>query len=515
MFIFFASVIPTIVTAITISSNGNSPEVKMLGGMMVDVQNGFVPIALKEETTTTTVLTTNKSNYDMSRTLGNSTKLSINERYRRLIPYMTFYYANDIPTTEAYNSKNIEVEKVELVETKTIQSNHRQPHKFVYAPQRNIPRYQGNRLTHFNIASANPTKVYYKNDVPVYQSAVKIIPNYNPLIRDGFSNHDHHRFVQKQVLKAPSVPFTTTRKPYLNLYSNENTGNLQYYLAEKNHVPKYKLVPYAQTPVKIVPQTEVYEPTKPLAVPVIIPKEPVYLKTKQVRPQYVYDNVNVQQIVPRKQPVVVSESYYEKRRPVSALLQPIAQPMVESGFKPIVSPAVTTEATIYTTSLPTPIPQFVSEKPTVQIVEPIVPERNLRPNYYQYVVEQPLYKTEHYVESVPAKATVNLGDLLNSLQLNKSIPKPITQENVGSSIRTLLQVLNALKAMSNQNDVETPLLSTPKPFIPREEVVEMSPKSVIEITPAPVVSSPIPYADLQNEPHLAQVNTPSQHLDGE
>lgn len=502
-----------IVTAITVTSNGNSPEVKMLGGMMVDVHDGFVPMALKEETTTN-VVTTNKSNNDKSRALANSTKLSINERYRRLIPYMTFYYANDIPTTDAYNSKNIEVEKVEIVETKTIQSNQRQPHKIIYAPQRNIPRYQGNRLTHFNIASANPTKVYYKNDVPVYQSAVKITPNYNPLIRDGLSNHDHHRFIQKQVLKVPSVPFTTTRKPYLNLYSNEDARNFQYYVAEKNHVPKYKLVPYEQTPVKVVPQTEIYESTKPLSVPVIIPKEPVYLETKPARPQYVYDNVNVQQIVPRKQPVVVSESYYEKRRPVSALLQPIAQPMVESGFKPIVSPAITTEATIYTTSLPTPNPQFVSEKPSVQIVKPIVPETNFRPNYYQYVVEQPLYKTEQYVESVPAKATVNLGDLLNSLQLNKSIPKPITQENVGSSIRTLLQVLNALKAMSNQNDVETPLLSTPKPFIPREEVVKMSPKSVIEITPAPVLSAPIP-SDLQNEPHLAQVNTPSQHLDGE
>lgn len=497
------------VTAITVSSNGNSPEVKMLGGMMVDVHKGFVPMAKQE--TTTNVVTTNKSNYDKSKTLANSTKLSANERYRRLIPYMTFYYANDIPTTEAYSSKNIEVEKVELVEAKTIQSNHRQPHKIVYAPQRNIPRYQGNRLTHFNIASANPTKVYYKNDVPVYQSAVKITPNYNPLVRDGLSNRDHLRFVQKQVIKAPSAPFTTTRKPYLNLYSNED-GNFQYYLAEKNYVPKFKLVPYEQTPVKLVPQSEVYEPTKPLPVPVLIPKEPVFIKTKPARPQYVYDNVNVQQIVPKKQPVVVSESYYEKRRPASAFVQPIAQPIVESGFKPIVNPVITTESTIYTT-LPNPIPQFVSEKPNVQIVEPMAPERNFRPNYYQYVVEQPLYKTKH-VEPVPAKATVNLGDLLNSLQLNKSIPKPITQENVGSSIRTLLQVLNALKAMSSQNDVEPPLLSTPKPFIAPEEVVEMSPKPVIEVTPAPVLSSPIPYADLQNEPHLAQVNTPSQHLDG-
>lgn len=510
--ISFVSVIPTVVTAITVSSNGNSPEVKMLGGMMVDVHKGFVPIAKKQETTINAGMS-NKSNYDKSRTLTNSTRLSINERYRRLIPYMTFYYANDIPTTEAYNSKNVEIEKVELIEARTVQSNHRQPHKIVYAPQRNIPRYQGNRLTHFNIASANPTKVYYKNDVPVYQPPVKIAPNYSPLV--PLSNYDpeHLRFVQKQVFKAPNVPFTT-RKPYLNLHSNVDPGNVQYYLGEKNHVPKFKLVPYEQTPIKLVPQTEIYETTKPIAVPVLIPKEPVYIKTKPARPQYVYDNVNFQQLVPRKQPIVVSESYYEKRRPASPFVQPIAQPMIESGFKPIVSPAITTEATLYSTSLPTPISQFVSEKPTVQIEEPIAPESNFRPNYYQYVVEQPSYKPEQYVDPVPTKATVNLGDLLNSLQLNKSIPKPITQENVGSSIRTLLQVLNALKAISNQKDV-APLLSTPKPFIAPEVIVEMTPKPVIEVTPAPVLPSPIPDADLQNEPHLAQVNTPSQHLDGE
>lgn len=502
-------------TAITVSSNGNSPEVKMLGGMMIDVDKGFVPMAIKQELTTNAA-TISKSSSDKNRTLANTTKLSINERYRRLIPYMTFYYANDLPTTEPYTSKNVEVEKVELVEAKTVQPNHRQPHKLIYAPQRNIPRYQGNRLTHFNIASANPTKVYYKNDVPVYQTGVKIAPNYNPSVPDGFSNyqHEHQRYVQKQVFKAPSsVPFST-RKPYLNLHSNEDAGNVQYYLAEKNHAPKFKLVPYEQTPVKIVPQTEIYETPKPVGVPVLIPKEPAYLKPKPARPQYVYENVNVQQLAPRKQPVVVSESYYEKRRPASLFVQPVVQPMIESGFKPIVSPAVTTEAPHYTTSLPTPIPQFVSGKP-IEIVEHIAPESNFRPNYYQYVVEQPSYKPQQYVEPVATKTTVNLGDLLNSLQLNKSIPKPITQENVGSSIRTLLQVLNALKAISNQNDVEAPSLSTPKPFIAPELVVEMTPKPVIEVAPAPILPSPIPDADLQNEPHLAPVNTPSQHLDGE
>ncbi|XP_049870648.1 uncharacterized protein LOC126370048 isoform X2 [Pectinophora gossypiella] len=476
----------------------------MIGGMMVDVQKGFVP--MKQETTT-------KSNYEKSRKIiAESSKLSINERYRRLIPYMTFYYANDLSsTTEAYHAKNIEVEKAEIVEQKLLeqqQQNQRQPKKIVYSPHRNIPRYQGNRLTHFNIASANPTKVYYK-EVPVYQNSPKVSPNYNPL-SSGYvisnDDYDQGRFVHKPIVKSPSVPFTTTtRKPYLNLYNDESSGGVQYYLADKEQPPKYKLVPYEQTPPVKVPQNDnVYVTKKPFPVPVLIQKEPVYIKQRPARPQYVYDNVNVQQLVPRKQPVVVSESYYDNRRPPVTLSQPIAQPVVESGFKPIVSPVVTTQAPIYTTELsPSPIPQYETEKPTPIEAAPVTPESGYRPNYYQYVVDQPTYNQEPYEPS----NSVTLSDLLNSLQLNKSIPKPITRENVGSSIRTLLQVLNALKAMQ-QNEIETPVLSTPKPFV-AVEPVDVTPKQQIEATPVPAIDD----ADLHEEPYLAHVNTPSQHLD--
>lgn len=479
----------------------------MVGGMMVDVQKGFSPMTSKTEETS-------KSTNGKRKLSTNSTKLSINERYRRLIPYMTFYYANDLvtPTTEGHSTKNVEVEKAEIIEAKTIE--HRQPKKIVYSSNRNIPLYQGNRLTQYNIASANPTKLLYK-EVPVYQNPIKITPNYNPLISEhryikNNENFEFERFPQKQIVKSPSVPFSPpTRRPYLSSFNNnDEAGNLRYYYTEKEHTPKYKLIPYEQTPpVKVVSHNEhVFNPTKsPTPVPVLIPKEHVYIKPRPARPQYYYE---IQQsTAPRKQPSIVSESYYEKRRPQA----PLAQPSIESGFKPIVSHAVTTEApAVYTSSVPESIPHFESDKQqTVHVVEeppaiPDVPDYN--PNYYQYV-DQPAYKPPQHVPT----NTVTLSDLLNSLQLNKSIPKPITKENVGASIRTLLQVLSALKAAAPQENFDdTPVLSTPKPFIPPHKVVELS-KPIVDVTPAPIVNDD---ADFHEESYLAPVNPPSQHIDG-
>ncbi|KAJ2947454.1 hypothetical protein O0L34_g17238 [Tuta absoluta] len=470
----------------------------MIGGMMVDVHTGFTPM-MTEETTT-------KSNYDKSRSPSlNSTKLTLNERYRRLIPYMTFYYANDLSsTTEAYN-KDVEVEKAEIVEQKMEDYDHRQPKKLYYSPQRNIPRYEGNRLTHFNIASANPTKIYYKDGIPVHQNSAKAPSNYH-LHQDPYVVNDeveqHVRFVQK----SPQYT-TTTRKPYLNFYSTDESGNVQYYLGEKDQPPKYKLVPYEQTPpVKVVPQTEnVYVTKKPDPVPV--QREPVYLKPRPTRPHYTYELV---QPLPRKHPVVVSESYYEKRRPTPPLIKP-SQPFIEGGFKPIINP-ITTERSIYTTESPSPVQQYEPEIPVHVVEAAHVQPEQYRPNYYQYVVEkpQPAYKPEPEPQQniyVPSK-TASLQDLLSSLQLNKSIPKPITRENVGSSIRTLVQVLNALKALQH-NEVDTPVvLSSPKPFSSSTPVA-VTPQPAIVATPTPAIDD----ADLHEEPYLAHVNTPSQHLD--
>ncbi|CAH1635653.1 unnamed protein product [Spodoptera littoralis] len=503
-------VIPAFVASITITPNGNSPEIKMVGGMSMDVQQDFIPMESKIEEVTIRTNRGKKRKPQTTQTNSNSTKLSINERYRRLIPYMTFYYANDLAAPVTDNVKEVEVEKAQILEASGINhANNREPKKIVYS-NRNIPRYQGNRLTQHNIASANPTKIYYKGGVPVYHTTNKVSPNYNPLLSE-FNNgvlrneYENVRLVHKQVPKPQGIAFIpTTRKPYLNLY-NEDSPNIRYYLSEK---PKYKLVPYEQTPPVKVPENEnVYDITKkPVPVSVLIPKEHVYVKPRPARPHYVYDNIDVQQPPIRKQPSIVSESYYEKQRPQLLL----AQPIVQSGFKPIVnSPQYSKEPATYTTSVPDVDLDFENQKYETHLQSPQSGNyEEIKPHYYQYVVDQaPTYK--------PPPATSNtapLASLLNSLQLNKSIPKPITKENVSASIRTLLQVLNVLKAVPQSINGGVPVLSTPKPFVASELVKVSKPSIDAQSDPEPEQPT-LPDAEFPEEPYLAPVNTPSQQLD--
>lgn len=471
----------------------------MKRGIMIDTQKEFVPMVFEESTIKTAkVKPPNNS--------PNSTKLSINERYRRLIPYMTFYYANDLATPNTGSVRDIEVEKAELIETGH-SDQPREPKKIVYS-NRNIPIYQGNRLTQHNIASANPTKVFYQGGGPVYQTPNKVIQNFHPP-EYNINDFEQGRVVQKLISKNPSVVYISPgRKPFLNLYSDD-TPNIRYYLSEKDQSPKYKLVPYEQTPPVKVPENEnVYDMTKkPVPVSVLIPKELTYLKPpRPTRPHYVYEEVNVQQPAHKKQPLIVSENYYEKQLPHLS-----APPLIQNGFQPIFnSPKYPHEESRYIINSPEKVvSNSGNQKYRIQS-GPVITIDDLRPKFYTNTVEQTTMHPPH----TTTLNQVPLASLLNSLQLNKSIPKPITKENVSTSIRTLLQVLNALKA-GPQTDVDLPVLSTPKPFVAAKVV-----KIVSEIEPVidahRITEQPQLIGDegLHDEPYLAHVSPPSQHLDG-
>lgn len=499
---YFVIVIPTLVTSITISSNGNSPEMKIVGGMAIDVQKGFVPSKLKVEGNTI------KKHIDKSKvTNTDSTKLAINERYRRLIPYMTFYYANDLlpSTTEAYDAKNVEVEKVQIVEASALEpENHRQA-KLIYTPNRqhNIPRYQGNRLTHFNIASANPAKIFYnKEGYPVVlQNVPKVVPNFNSLPLDHNVVENPINEYRRYIPKEPKIPPNSyrIRKPYPNIYYGNEDINAPFY-QEREEI-KYQLVPYEQNPPVRNLQLEFDNaPKKTYNIPSTVPNDAVYVKPRP-RPQYHYDEVP-QQIKTKKPPITISESYYEKQNTLPVLTQPV----IETGFKPIITqtPTTTVAPPVYT-----PPPEelirhnFNSDKAQIESV-PFTPENNDKPEYYQYDDDKPTRAPE-----IDTKNAITLADLLNSLQLNKSIPKPITKENVGSSIRILLQALNALKGKLQQNDVESPVLSSPAPFEAPKSTVTTE-KTIITETTIPLLDE----SDLSEETYLAEVENPSQHLDG-
>ncbi|XP_028033326.1 uncharacterized protein LOC114245378 [Bombyx mandarina] len=490
-------VLSSSVSSITVSSNGNSPKVKMEGGMMLD------KVLPQEMVTVGPVALTSskKSNYEKSRQLlSNSTTLALNERYRRLIPYMTFYYANDliVPTTE--NTK-VEVEKAEIVEAQEIgHPVQRQPKNIAYYPHRNIPRYQGNRLTQYNIASANPTKVFYKDGVQVHRPT-KVAQNLNPFYDYVNNNFDGGRFIQKYVVKPFNTAPVPQRKPYINLYKNEETPNIRYYLSEKEPETKYKLVPYEQTPPVVVPQrNENVHEVKKTYSPAPVIKEQVFLKHRIVHPESIYNqNVN-HQLPVRKQPVLIGNQY---RKPHP---QPVL-PIVENGFRPIVNIPYTTETPIYTSDLsPTFDSIHINENPIEQIqTTSTAPDTEHKQK--KYVVDQQV----HRLTQTP---TNMLTSLVKSLQLNRSIPKPITKDNVESSIRTLLQALNTLKAATKDINVEGPILSTPTPFV--------TPATILEINSSPVeqeYARPLPVAnnyeneDVEFETYLDPVHPPSQHLD--
>lgn len=439
---------------------------------------------------------------------GNSSILAINERYRRLIPYMTFYYANDLvtPTTESRKT-NVEVEKAEIIEAGTVRPNGREA-RVICTPQRpnNIPRYHGNRLTPINIASSNPTKLYYKEVPTTYHSPQKSNPTHHSVPEYSVSSDLHNnreifydRYVQTQI-KAPSTPFTASnRKPYLQFHENAEHAKIQYYSPEQVEAPRYKLVPYEQTPpVKVVNVESAKKHYNPVE---LVPKDPIYIKPRPyLRPQQftVYDNPYNQQLKTRKPSTTISEMYYERRPSVPV------QPVVENGFKPIVNPILTTEAPLYTSTLKEESYQTMKSQVS-SVPETFAQDQN---KYRQEYVVDPVYASGKPAQQ-EAPDTVSLADLLNSLQINKAIPKPITRENVGASIRTLLQVLSTLNAQTQQNEVETAaVLSSPKPF----EAPEVS----IQSTPAPVLTttSKPQHVEFQEEPYLAPVHTPSQHLDG-
>ncbi|CAH2085558.1 unnamed protein product [Euphydryas editha] len=464
----------------------------MIGGMMVDTQKRNTETIVTHETHQKNPVKTNKI------LQANSSKLAINERYRRLIPYMTFYYANDLvtPTKDSYSDNNVQVEKAKIVEAGTITPTERQP-KIIYTQQRhkNVPIYQGNRLTQFNIASSNPNKLFYKDFVPVsYQNPTKIKTTHFPELSEHnvYDNRDitYDYYIPKQI-KAPSVPFSApTRKPYLNLYQNEDyLPNVQYF-SDQDETPKYKLIPYEQTPP--IQSSNSFSSKQHYSSPAITQKEPIYIKSRpSLRPQPFYVN---QQVQARKPPATITENYYERRQPISALVEPV----VESGFKPIVGSVVsTTETPLTQHEVEVPFQNLKNEKEQqLHVIKSVTISPEDSTSNPQYTIEQGPYKQ--------SQNSVTLAELLNSLQINKSIPKPITRENVSASIRTLLQVLNTLKATNMQNEVETAVVSTPKPF-ENSEIPVKTPSQIATTTSQP--------QEFYEEPYLAPIHTPSQHLD--
>ncbi|XP_077288017.1 uncharacterized protein LOC143912600 [Arctopsyche grandis] len=486
---------------------------------------GFVPInPINYQKRTSIPQQSVKRNY------LNSTQLPVNERYRRLIPYMTFYLANDFssPQNDAFISK-VQLQKVAVVP---------QPQNGKSTIQYNeIPRYQGNRLSQFNIASAYPNKIIQdylpneNNNFALNQSPLRSEAKYAPIqsIMRAPPKQTNIFDFQRPIpvpVKASADIFNTGDLSHLNYYSNPLKESQQ----------QYKLIPYEQTPPVHVPDfdsnDDYYIPLtgdnkKSVAIPVAVAPE-YYKQTNAEK----YDSLYKFSVSPQVEVVsngVQSQSEDEENNLLKkyALKKPseIVIPTTETGFKPIFPTSIlTTSGPKYTYITPEPyhLPQssylsspeaFTTRKPTLYY--------KTRPTKIPTSTQTTEGNSSPYINYGPSSGDQfeqnNLAKILKSLQKSNSLPQTITAENIGSSIKALVQILNSLKERQRYVDSSTirPILSTPVPFqttvkqltnghsntaMPRIRLPPVKPISISKasVTPQPVHEYPPQDLEVEN-----------------
>lgn len=410
---------------------------------------GFVPINPSRYQQRTSGKYSPKLNY------LNSTQLPVNERYRRLIPYMTFYLANDFssPQNDAFISK-AQLQKVAVVP---------QNGKLLPNQYSEIPRYQGNRLSQFNIASAFPNKIiqdylpelqqnnvkYLQTQVPVKFNNIQSIMRAPP--KQVNQNYDFQRPIPVPV-KVSSDIFNTGEIPHLQYYSNP--------ISE----PQYKLVPYEQTPPVQVPEfgsnDDYFVPyisnnKKPIPVPVSVSsgrneeKHDLYKFTVSPQIEIVSNGVKTQNDYDYK---LLKKYVFKKPYEITT----------DTGFKPII-PTTTAEPK-YTYQTPKEVltqskpESFTTRKPQITHFKP-------HPSKISLTDDTPA-PINYGPSSGDQFEQNNLAKILNSLQKSNSLPQTITADNIDSSIKALVQILNSLKESQKYIDSSSirPILSTPVPF---------------------------------------------------
>lgn len=463
---------------------------------------GFVPIIPYKQAqkgyVTSEKYSTTEQNY------LNNTKLPVNERYRRLIPYMTFYLANDFnnPQTEYAQKEQPRV---------TVPSNG----KLATSHYNSIPRYQGNRLSQFNIASAYPNKIlqdYY----PQKQISNNNNNKYNQ--NQQYYSQNHQAPMQGIMQPPPKqnyqynyqpIPVPVKYNPLTYYKSTEAPqAQVQYYVNPDAARPKpqqFKLVPYEQTPPLQIPDPinndDYFVPKvnpytiKSVQVPVQeknnyqqqyyqqpISNEEYYNRNEQKEQNEVYsfspaieeqsgrnsqNNQNNQVVY---QPV----KNYSFKKPSNNFVNPIT----ESGFKPMVNKGISTQQPklVYVTSTSKPYTPVEIDNQYYDDYD--VSTQRPKVQYKARPTKRPVAYTEYPEEYADVSPNLNyesqkqdtyeennLAKILKTLQNSHSLPQTLTTDNIDSSIKTLVQILNNLKNNPNYvSSTPAPAISSPRPF---------------------------------------------------
>ncbi|OXU29184.1 hypothetical protein TSAR_011281, partial [Trichomalopsis sarcophagae] len=132
----------------------------------------------------------------------------------------------------------------------------------------------------------------------------------------------------------------------------------------------------------------------------------------------------------------------------------------------------------------------------------------------RYPPQQPVAPRPTVLEPVPLQAHVSLSNVLKSLQLTNQLPEVLSKDNIDSSIKTLVEILNILNLGKKQQNYapayQKPVYTKPKVITesnyqatqlsvtPHNELVQINPASayinhIKSQMPAPIPAAPLPH----------------------
>lgn len=217
--------------------------------------------------------------------------------------------------------------------------------------------------------------------------------------------------------------------------------------------------------------------------------KPVY---KQQRRPVSYIPVNY----PRHklvQPVSPSKSFVQSYKPVTPAYYPEFRPVIKSASpEPVTFVTPTPEHKNEEIAI-TPKPVYVHNEDTLTHVLKMLPQYNPAPQ--QFPSDD---------NDLPQAIKPNsLGHLLKALQYSKALPETFTPNNIGTSIKTLLNILNALQSQTNKMQVIVP---ASLPTISSNKADEIPEPVELPVVPETVE---IPHHEREEIPHHEPVDIPT------
>lgn len=341
--------------------------------------------------------------------VGDESHLPNKERFRRLIPYMTFYLDHGYNTQSQYITQAPQdFQAVQAVH------NNLQPPQPYYVPQYQQQKVQLVPLGYLVGGGYRRTPVYSRPSQPDYLQAAYTPQHPSDLTRMITQNyHSMVKEVNDQTKDQRPAQYTTKLE-----YANQNQHQNQAYKTTQTQTkayfqPRHRFQPnHSRQPYSVKNYQPSYTPFK----------DESYVQLHSNYDVNNYDTVSkVKNYEPSPNFMTIAKS------------QEIKYPLEEN-------------------SVPEPVQVPIPESTPASISQ-------LQSNYEQSLptVTSNRQLQSDYEQSVPTVATEeqnNLLHILSSYHLSKVLPDKVTPSNIGYSIRTLSNILKLLEKAKAQTSEE-------------------------------------------------------------